>query len=205
MLKSSVGYMALVFVTPLWLWVGDRKPFWGRRGRDQERCVEHRLNVALVAHKMHFAATFNEAFALLVDALVTLGVVFSDGPSLDRNQYNTGMMVPASGASGFKDNLYNRKICRTSPAFHFDALVLGFEVAQSCSRYLGCGHRGALTPEVVLASAAPTTTARRARTLTPTVTNKVVRFIIYPFSFPYLTASLEWLLSNDTSFSLPGQ
>jgi hypothetical protein len=41
-----------------------------------------------------------------------------------------------------------------------------------------------------LASAAPTIRARRARTLTPTVTSKVVRFIIYPFSFPYLTAGL---------------
>ena len=38
----------------------------------------------------------------------------------------------------------------------------------------------ALSPEGVLASTAPTTRARRARTLTPTVTSKVVRFIIYP-------------------------
>src|SRR5829696_4526082 len=136
--------MDLLFVTAFWLWVGDRKPFWGRRAREEKRCVEHRLNVALVAHKMHFAVTFNEALALLVDALVTLGVIFSHATSLDRNQYNTRMMVPASGASGFDDNLYNRKICLTSPAFHFDAVVLGFEVAQGCSRYLGCGHRGRL-------------------------------------------------------------
>ena len=111
MLKPLVGYMALLLVTPLWLWVGDRKPIWGRTRRHEERCVEHRLNVALIAHKMHFAVTFNEALARLVDALVTVGVIFSDGTSLDRNQYNTGMMVPASGASGFKDNLYNRKVC----------------------------------------------------------------------------------------------
>src|SRR5215216_2288498 len=38
----------------------------------------------------------------------------------------------------------------------------------------------ALSPDGVLVSAAPTTRARRARTLTPTVTSKVVRFIIYP-------------------------
>src|SRR5215212_10252085 len=145
MLKSSVGYMALVFVTPLWLWVGDRKPFWGRRGRDQERCVEHRLNVALVAHKMHFAVTFNEALARLVDALVTVRVIFSDGTSLDRNQNDTRMMVPASRASGFEDDLYNRKVCQTPPTFHFDALALSFELAQRCSRYLGCGHWGGLS------------------------------------------------------------
>src|SRR5215212_6756504 len=124
MLKSLVGYMALVFVTPLWLWVGDRKPFWGRRGRHEERCVEHRLNVALVAHEMHFAVTFNEALARLVDALVTLRVVFGHGTGLDRNQNNTGMMVPAGRASGFDDDLYDRKVCRTSPALHFDAVVL---------------------------------------------------------------------------------
>jgi hypothetical protein len=143
MLKPLVGYMmALLFVTLLWLWVGDREPYWGRRARHEERCVEHRLNVALVAHKMHFAVTFNEALALLVDALVTLRVIFSDGTSLDRNQYNSGMMVSASRASGFEDDLYNRKVCRTSPAFHFDALVLSFELAQRCSRYLGGGHWG---------------------------------------------------------------
>jgi hypothetical protein len=74
MLKPLVGYMALLFVTLLWLWSGDRKSFWGRRGRHEERCVEHRLNVALVAHKMHFAVTFNEALARLVDALVTYDI-----------------------------------------------------------------------------------------------------------------------------------
>src|SRR5215212_7727370 len=95
-LKSLVGYRDLLFVTPLWLLVGDRESFWGRRGRDQERCVEHRLNIALVTHKMHFAVTFNEALARLVDALVTLGVIFGHGTRLDRNQYNTRMMVPAS-------------------------------------------------------------------------------------------------------------
>src|SRR5215208_2609324 len=41
-----------------------------------------------------------------------------------------------------------------------------------------------VTPLDVVASAAPTTRARRARTLTPSVTSKVVRFIIYPFSLP---------------------
>jgi hypothetical protein len=145
MLKPLVCYMALLLVTAFWLWVGDRKPIWGRRTRDEERCVEHRLNAALIAHKMHFAVTFNEALARLVDALVTLRVIFGDGTSLDRNQNDTRMMVPASGASRFKDNLYNRKVCRTPPTFHFDALVLGFELAQRCSRYLGCGHRGGLS------------------------------------------------------------
>src|SRR5215217_1110730 len=134
--------MALLFVTAFWLWVGDRKPFWGCTRRHEEHCVEHRLNVALVAHKMHFAVTFNEALALLVDALVTLSVIFSDGTSLDRNQNDTGMMVPASRASGFEDDLYNRKVCRTSSAFHFDALALSFELAQRCSSYLGGGHWG---------------------------------------------------------------
>src|SRR5215208_2601001 len=101
MLKPLVGYMALLSVTLLWLWVGDRKPFWERTRRHEERCVENSLNVALIAHKMHFVAvTFNEALARLVDALVTLSVILSDGSSLDWNQYNTGMMVPASGASG---------------------------------------------------------------------------------------------------------
>src|SRR5215212_10705245 len=41
-----------------------------------------------------------------------------------------------------------------------------------------------VTPLGVVASAAPTTTARRASTLTPSVTSKIVRFIIYPFSLP---------------------
>ena len=117
MLQSLVGYMALLFVTAFWLWVGDREPVWGRRARHEERCVEHRLNVTLVAHKMDFAVAFNEALARLEDALVTLGVIFSDGTSLDRNQYNTGMMVPASGASGFNDNLSNCNVCRTSLRF----------------------------------------------------------------------------------------
>src|SRR5215216_1538050 len=111
MLKPLVGYMALLFVTAFWLWVGDRKPFWGCTRRHEEHCVEHRLNVALIAHKMHFAVTFNEALALLVDALVTLSVIFGDATSLDRNQNDTRMMVPASGASWFDYNLHNRKVC----------------------------------------------------------------------------------------------
>src|SRR5215210_666402 len=131
-LKSLVGYRDLVFVTPLWLWVADREPFWGRRARHEERCVEHRLNIPLVAHKMHFAVTFYEALARLVDALVTLGVVFGHGTSLDRNQYDTGMMVPAGRASGIDDDLYDRKVRRSALALHFDALVLGFELPQSC-------------------------------------------------------------------------
>src|SRR5215212_2550676 len=143
-LKSLVGYRDLVFVTPFWRWVADRESFWGRRARNEERCVEHRLDVALVAHEMHFAVTFDEALARLVDALVTPGVIFGHGTRLDRNQNDTGMMVPAGRASGFDDDLYDRKVCRTLQAFHLDALVLGFELPGLCSRYLGRGHWGRL-------------------------------------------------------------
>ena len=50
---------------------------------------------------MHFAVTLNETLARLVDALVTLRVIFSYGTRVDRNQSDTGMMVPASGATGY--------------------------------------------------------------------------------------------------------
>jgi hypothetical protein len=48
----------------------------------------------------------------------------------------------------------------------------------------------AFTLEGVLASAAPTTTARRARTVAPTVTSKVALLIIYPFSLPQSSLSV---------------
>src|SRR5829696_5187095 len=89
---------------------------------------------------MHFAVTLNETLARLVDALVTVLVIFSDGTRVDRNQSDTGMMVPASGASGFDENLCKCKVCRSALAFHFDALVLSFEVPQGCSRQWGGGH-----------------------------------------------------------------
>ena len=110
MLQSLVGYIALLFVTAFWLWVGDREPVWGRRARDEERCVEHRLIVALVAHKMDFAVTFYEALTRLEDALVTLGVIFGHGAGLDRNQYDTGMVVPAGRASRLDGDLEGRNI-----------------------------------------------------------------------------------------------
>jgi hypothetical protein len=89
---------------------------------------------------MHFAVTFDETLARLEDALVAVLVIFSDGTRVDRNQSDTGMMVPASGASGFDENLCKCKVCRSALAFHFDAVVLSFEVPQSSSRQWGWGH-----------------------------------------------------------------
>ena len=82
---------------------------------------------------MHCAVTLNETLACLVDALVTVLVIFGYGTRVDRNQSDTGMMVPASGASGFDYNLRKGKVCLSAIAFHFDAFVLSFELAQSCS------------------------------------------------------------------------
>ena len=122
---------------------------------------------------MHFAVSLKETLACLVDALVTLGVIFSDGTRVDRNQSDTGMMVPASGASGFYDNLCNCNVCRTSPAFHFDALVLGFELPERCSRYWGWG-----SPLSRVASAAPTNTARTVTAIaTGNIAPASIRFL----------------------------
>ena len=129
-------------VTVLWLGIGDRKLFWGRPCRDEERCVEHRINVALVAHKMHVAVSFNETLARLVDGLVTILVIFTHGTSLDRNQNDTGMMVPASRASRFDDNLYDRNVCRTHYALHLDVVVFGIDLPERCSPLLGSGSLG---------------------------------------------------------------
>src|SRR5215212_10690900 len=89
---------------------------------------------------MHFAVSLKETIARLEDALVTVLVVFSYGTRVDRNQSDTWMMVPASGASGLDYNLCKREVCRSMLAFHFDALVLSFELAQSSSGQWGWGH-----------------------------------------------------------------
>jgi hypothetical protein len=53
--NASVG---LPSVTALWLWLVDPKLFISRTRRHDKRCVEHRLNVAMVAHKMHIVVAF---------------------------------------------------------------------------------------------------------------------------------------------------
>jgi hypothetical protein len=47
-----------------------------------------------------------------------------------------------------------------------------------------------VTPLGVVASAAPTTRARRARTVAPTATGKVALLIIYPFYLPQSSLSV---------------
>src|SRR5215216_6537547 len=59
-------------VTLLWLWVVDPKPFFCRARRYDERYVEHRLAVAPVAPKHRVVVTLKEAFARLVDSLLTV-------------------------------------------------------------------------------------------------------------------------------------
>src|SRR5215208_1624034 len=130
----------LLDVTALWLWVQDYKPVCGCLRRGDERYVQNRISLASVAHNMHFAVTFDETLARLEDALVAVLVIFSDGTRVDRNQSDTGMMVPASGASGFDENLCKCIVCRSALAFHFDAVVLSFEGPQSSSRQWGWGH-----------------------------------------------------------------
>jgi hypothetical protein len=76
---------------------------------------------------MHFAVSLKETLARLEDALVTVLVIFGYGTRVDRNQSDTGMMVPASRTSGFDYNLCKGEVCRSVLAFHFDALVLSFE------------------------------------------------------------------------------
>ena len=56
---GTVGW--LTGVTVLWLWAVNAKR--GRLGRTDKRYVEHRINVAIVAHKMQFVVTFNEPLA----------------------------------------------------------------------------------------------------------------------------------------------
>jgi hypothetical protein len=132
----------------------------------------------MVPHKLHFVVTFNEPLARCEYGLLTFHVIFSDGTRGDRNQSDTGMMVPASRPSRFEDNLCNCNVCRTSLAFHLDAVALSFERPERCSRYWGV-----VAPEGGVASAAPTT---RARTATPSATSNIALLIvIYPFSFPY--------------------
>src|SRR5215211_8658885 len=89
---------------------------------------------------MHFAVTLKETLACLDDALVTVLVIFSDGTRVDRNQSHTGMMVPASRSSWFDYNLCKCEVCRSALAFHFDAVVLSFELAQRGSGQWGGGH-----------------------------------------------------------------
>src|SRR5215211_9339922 len=89
---------------------------------------------------MHFAFSLNETLACLEDALVTVLVIFGYGTRVDRLQSDTGMMVPASGASGFDENLCKCIVCRSALAFHFDAVVLSFELAQRGSGQWGGGH-----------------------------------------------------------------
>src|SRR5215213_3235792 len=121
----------LLDVTALWLWVQDYKPVCACLRRSDERYVQNRISLASVAHNMHFAVSLSETIARLVDALVTVLVIFSYGTRVDRNQSDTGMMVPASGASWFDENLCECEVCRSVLAFRFDALVLRFELAQS--------------------------------------------------------------------------
>src|SRR5215208_4140513 len=123
----------LLDVTALWLWVQDYKPVCGCLRRGDERYVQNRISLASVAHNMHFAVSLRETIACLEDAFVTILVIFSYGTRVDRNQSDTGMMVPASGASWFYENLCKSEVCRCVLAFHLDTLVLGFEIAQSCS------------------------------------------------------------------------
>src|SRR5215212_3092302 len=123
----------LLDVTALWLWVQDYKPVCGCLRRGDERYVQNRISLASVAHNMHFAVTLSETIACLEDALVTVLVVFSYGTRVDRNQSDTGMMVPASGASGLDYNLCKGEVCRSMLAFHFDTFVLSFEGPQRCS------------------------------------------------------------------------
>src|SRR5215208_4829185 len=123
----------LLDVTALWLWVQDYKPVCRCLRRGDERYVQNRISLASVAYNMHFAVSLRETLARLEDALVTALVIFSYSTRVDRNQSDTGMMVPASGASGFDYNLCKSKVCRSVLAFHFDAVVLSFELAQGCS------------------------------------------------------------------------
>ena len=60
----SVGWLRNV--TVLWLRVVYPKPFFGSLRRDDERHVENRLNLAMVAHK-HRVVTFEETLARLVE------------------------------------------------------------------------------------------------------------------------------------------
>jgi hypothetical protein len=128
---GSVG--CLRDVTALWLWVVDPKPFFGRLRRDDERYVENRLNLALVAHNMYFVVTFDETLARLEEGLLTFLVVFSHGTRGNRTQSDAGMMVPAGRASGFEDNLDNCDVCPTLLAFHLDAVALMRERSERCA------------------------------------------------------------------------
>ena len=71
--------LQLLDVTTLWPWVVYPKSCFGRTRRDDERDVENRLTLVLVPHKRRFVVTFKEALARLVDGLVTLMVIASDG------------------------------------------------------------------------------------------------------------------------------
>src|SRR5215212_4078369 len=130
----------LLDVTALWLWVQDYKPVCRCLRRGDERYVQNRISLASVAHNMHFAVSLKETLACLDDALVAVLVIFSYGTRVDRNQSDTWMMVPASRSSGFDYNLCKCEVCRSALAFHFDALVLSFELAQSSSGQWGGGH-----------------------------------------------------------------
>src|SRR5215208_2541299 len=123
MLKSLVGYIALQLVALLWLWVGDRNPLRRLRLSD-ERHVEHRRNAALIVHKMHAVLTFNEPMSRIDHALTTFLVIFGDGARGNSNHSDTGMMVPASRASGLELNPYISNVCRMLWAFERDAVVV---------------------------------------------------------------------------------
>ena len=71
--------LKLLDVTTLWPWVFYPKSCFGRTRRDDERDVEDRITLSMVPHKQRFVVTFKEALARLVDGLVTLMVINSDG------------------------------------------------------------------------------------------------------------------------------
>lgn len=71
--------LQLLDVTTLWPWVVYPKSFGGRTRRDDERDEQNRITLAIVPHKQRFVVTFKEALARLVDGLVTLMVIESDG------------------------------------------------------------------------------------------------------------------------------
>ena len=71
--------LQLLDVTTLWPWVVYPKSFGGRTRRDDERDEQNGITLAFVPHKQRFVVTFKEALARLVDGLVTLMVIESDG------------------------------------------------------------------------------------------------------------------------------
>ena len=71
--------LQLLDVTTLWPWVVYPKSFGGRTRRDDERDEQNRVTLAIVPRKQRFVVTFKEALARLVDGLVTLMVIESDG------------------------------------------------------------------------------------------------------------------------------